>query len=184
MPDNGPLVGFALAWRLSWIRGVVLCSSWNLHGRRCTPPKHVHAQLYSHAAAKPPRQRSRRIILVLGVGVLAFGSLNLLLPLWQQGGVFGAPAATPVLGETKLKHLGSHEREVVAGNRTYKPSFGLFPKGCRWREVHEQGTTGGGKRGGTYMGGGGGSRRQAGQEGGLQRARGASRGSCGKLLHE
>lgn len=34
------------------------------------------------------------------------------------------------------------EKEVVVGDKTYHPSFGIFPKGCKWRIVTTKGSKG------------------------------------------
>ena len=31
--------------------------------------------------------------------------------------------------------LDPYKKEVVVGDTTFHPSFGIFPKGCRWRVV-------------------------------------------------
>jgi hypothetical protein len=36
--------------------------------------------------------------------------------------------------------LSSKEKAVAVGNRTLHPSFGIFPRGCRWREVTTEGS--------------------------------------------
>jgi hypothetical protein len=36
--------------------------------------------------------------------------------------------------------LSSKEKAVALGNKTFHPSFGIFPRGCRWREVTTEGS--------------------------------------------
>lgn len=40
---------------------------------------------------------------------------------------------------SQLARFNDESKTEVIGNRTYYPSFGLFPKGCRWRPVREHG---------------------------------------------
>lgn len=107
-----------------------------------------------------------RLLLLGGLALLA-GSLNLLLPAWR-GGSSPRPIVRPSNGGHKAAHAssadaGAHaasqaeaaaavsQREPLGqgpasqservGNITYMPSFGIFPRGCKWREVCESNGT-------------------------------------------
>lgn len=41
-----------------------------------------------------------------------------------------------------IRLLNDHRQTEVIGNRTFYPSSGLFPKGCKWRPVTEEGKSG------------------------------------------
>ncbi len=49
----------------------------------------------------------------------------------QQNGTDGKQRQQRSLLERQMQV----EKEVVIGNKTYHPSFGLFPRGCKWRSV-------------------------------------------------
>ena len=75
---------------------------------------------------------------------------------WQAGTAVWILAATLALGASSSavaqqqcsgagcegaskRPIYHQDKEVKHGNKTYHPSFGLFPKGCRWRSVTTEG---------------------------------------------
>jgi len=93
-----------------------------------------------HEKRHPQQQRHRAPL--LGARALAFAALSALVALYIN---MIAPGALPALQRAIARHstrmgLGRggsmlSEPARVEGDRVLGPSFGLYPKGCRWREV-------------------------------------------------
>lgn len=60
-------------------------------------------------------------------------------PKGQHEGETPPPAVVP---NARAQRYPDHGTTEVVGSKTFHPSFGIFPKGCKWRPVTEEGKTG------------------------------------------
>jgi hypothetical protein len=58
----------------------------------------------------------------------------------SHGVVFDFVPEYPADAAALKSLLSSKEKAVAVGNRTSHPSFGIFPRGCKWREVTTEGS--------------------------------------------
>ena len=93
---------------------------------------------------KKESPNSQLLYWVMAGGVAMLSLLALLL-VSQQGRTRGNDLPT-CEGEAcksrrlllQTEHL--QQRSVTVGNKTFHPSFGLFPKGCKWRSISFKGS--------------------------------------------
>ena len=89
---------------------------------------------------------------LLGVAVALIGSYILpsILGFFGSSGLKGdfcnlvRDPSSSILTDSPLRYPGSVDSGSTTqfvGNKTYYPSFGIYPKDCRWRPVTEKGNS-------------------------------------------
>jgi hypothetical protein len=97
-----------------------------------------------HEKRHPQQQRKQPAAALLGAKALALAAAALLLAFYANA---IAPGALPAVQRSLARYMGSSrsgdgsggmmpsEPAKAEGGRLLGPSFGLYPRGCRWREV-------------------------------------------------
>lgn len=73
------------------------------------------------------------LTVLLGVGNMLYPQL---LQLWISSSSPAAGGAAPAAADLNISQVHS----TVIGNISYKPSLGIFPRGCKWRDVLTEGS--------------------------------------------